>query len=143
MNNDTVGIIVDGILGSLVLCFIVVTGTFLYLHPIDTLKALSIVAGIPLFVYSLGWCIYHYQDFKDLLHLKREVLEKVQPEISFRIPVIGKLEAFEEKYYITTVRFMIYVHDNQIPYGMNNLDYLEWLSLVNELPSINNNEQGE
>ena len=101
-----------------------------------------IAVGSVGFIYVVGWCLRNYKNFKDLLHLKREVIEQTQPEISYRIPVIGKLEAFEEKYHLSTVRFMVYIHDNNIPYGMNNLDYLEWLSLVNELPSINN-RQGE
>jgi hypothetical protein len=103
--------------------------------------ACSIIGGI-FVVYSIGWLFKNYDD------IVNEVKETntVQPnkdQTVYRIPIVDKIQKLEAKYHISTIEFIVFVHDSYIPFGMDNLDYLEWISLINELPSITTSTQGD
>ena len=68
---------------------------------------------------------------------------QIKSNIFDDVPTLHKLHEFEQKYKMRTLEFMHHVYHNNIPLGMNNLDYLEWLSLVNDLPMIMNDKKGD
>jgi|SRR5579864_1753751 len=91
------------------------------------------LVGFFTFVLFVGWCILHYNNFCELFSRRAD---KNAPVPSYGNTTLGKLSRLENKYRITTVEFMSFASRDLMPYGMDNLDYLEWVSLVNELPSI-------
>jgi hypothetical protein len=104
---------------------------------------IACAGGGILFIFMLGWCIKHWDDFFDLF-VGNTNLQKVTPnQISYGHPTLDKLQQFEEKYYMKTIAFMQFVYNDNIPSGMNNLDYLEWVALVNDLPTISKKKKGE
>lgn len=56
------------------------------------------------------------------------------------IPVIDGLRRLESKYWMSTLTFMTFIYNGQIPHNVDNLDLIEWLGLVNELPHIQSDD---
>jgi len=135
--RNTIETFLVGFFGTIILsaCVGALVGTYFILR--EPFILLCVLGGAA-FIFSVGWCIEHYDDFK------REFFSTDPPkkqELQYRqydIPVIDALSKFETKHHLSTIEFMAFVYRNQIPAGVDNLDYLEWISLVNALPSITN-----
>jgi hypothetical protein len=131
--EDMLGTFILGVFG--VVC-LALAGSFIalcYFYP----RTIFYAMGTFMFTYAVGWCIAHYEEFRLLLHLYSGAREDKIKLPSYGVPVLDKMQQLENKYSISTVKFMAFVHDGVIPFKMDNLDYLEWISLVNELPLIN------
>lgn len=136
MLSEFIETIIFGILGTGIL---LVFGTFIFLL-IEKFKWFLFALLVLTFVYIVGWLIIHEQDFFDLFTTREE--KPKEPLPSYGSSILDRLNRLEKKYSISTLKFMSFIKSGIIPFGMDNLDYLEWLSLVNELPLINT-EKGE
>lgn len=115
-----------GVFGTFCLSIL---GMLIYLLFKLPLVFLGIVIGF-FFIVFVGWCMKHFDDFWNLFVVPQE---PPPSEPTYGIHVLDRLQYLENKYRINTVQFMSCVYRDVIPYGMDNLDYLEWLALVNEL----------
>ena len=133
---DTIEIFFLGMLGTILLGII---GFVIYLL-FTNLLIVGYIAGCLLFIYVVGWCIKNADNFATLV----KSTPKVKAENStpgHENVVLDGLQKLETKYDLTTVKFMGMVMHGFRPYGMDNLDYMEWIALTNELPSIINRER--
>jgi hypothetical protein len=120
--------------GFLATAFLGFVGTILYVlfcHPI----ILAALVGLLIFLYGVGWLLQNSDHLVSEISSSKE-LEPVDNVRQYGVPVLDRLEQFEAQYHLSTVHFMSFVYNDWIPAGMNNLDYLEWISLANDLSSI-------
>ena len=131
---------------------ITLLGLFMYIVILsliwqDPVLAELIILGIlggGTVIYSVGWCINHADDFLELLTRKQSTPADPTGFLKkYKNPILDKLDFLERKYAISTLDFMFYVSREFKPDHMDNLDYIEWLSLVNDLPSVRAEESEE
>ena len=135
---DLEDIIMYGILGTLGLGFVGIVVFFAVQAPVSLAIALGAILGFIGMVFVVGWCIANFNNFREMFKANKIHDAPTAPlrTLYYSVPVLDGLAYFEYKYHISTIHFMNYVYHDTIPDTMNNLDYLEWLSLANELPSI-------
>jgi hypothetical protein len=126
--------------GVIVALVIGMVGFLIWALVSNPMVLLALIGGL-LIIFSLGWCVQNIDNFIDAL-TQSPALNKVQPENKgYGIPVLDGLERFENKYHMSTVKFMWYVYNEWMPHGMNNLDYLEWVAMANSLSSVTMNKK--
>lgn len=121
-----------GLFGTLFITSIGVSIFTLIKYPLYFLA----FVGLILLILFVGWCILHYNNFCELFDKRKSQQNKDLP--CYGNSTLDRLDKLEAKYRITTVQFMNFASKDRMPFGMDNLDYLEWISLVNDLPSITN-----
>lgn len=137
-NYDWDDILMNGIIGTLfLLAFAALTGLLIN-FPKEFCIIIGGVLSLAVIVFAIGWCVCNKNNFlalftKDMLKGKQVVRVRWP---SYGHPVLDKLRDFECKYNMSTPEFLSHVRKEFIPLNMNNLDYLEWISLANELPSV-------
>lgn len=136
--QDYIETFLFGFFGTIVLGAILLIIAVLCIHPIIIVMGI----GVGTLIYAVGWCMKHYEDFKALLRTGKFDSSIPAPIVPYyKIPILDGLDRLEKKYNITTIHFMYFVYTDKIPYNMDNLDYIEWLGLVNELSSIRSVDQ--
>jgi len=133
MLDELIVFFVLGCMGT----FILGALAFLIYLLINIPMSIIYIGGMLGFLLSVGWCIAHWDDFYNLFRTQEKTAPKsISDPIPYGIPVLDKLTYFERKYKISTTVFLTFVCEDVIPLGMNNLDYLEWISLINDLPFL-------
>lgn len=137
--DEVIETFIYGIICTSILAFIGVAIFGLFQSPPI---CLCIFGGIFL-IYSIGWLFKNYDDVVFEFKKANDLISIEKEQDEYRIPIIDKIQKLEKKYNFSTIEFIVFVHDSYIPFGMDNLDYLEWISLINDLPSITTSMQGE
>lgn len=128
-NTSFIETFIIGMFGSVILIFV---GIIFYLLFKSPLLFLLIFCGC-LLVYIVGWCMDHYAEFYDLFAGYNVSEPKKFALPSYGVQVLDDLQRLETKYNISTLKFMSFVYNGFMPYGMDNLDYIEWVALVGQL----------
>jgi len=123
---------VIGLIGTMVFGTIATLIFLLFKYPPIFLAIIGVIIAL----YMIGWCIVKWEEFYTFMTFKSSYKVPPPPIPLYGIPVLDGLQRLERKYNISTTQFMSFVYHKVIPVGMDNLDYLEWVSLVNELSFV-------
>lgn len=109
------------------------------------LIALGVLISIPAVLFGVGWLVLNIQD--EYKKWKEDDNQKDYPSATpytIDVPVIDGLRRLEHKYNMDTLTFICFASGNGKLFGkIDNLDYIEWLGLVNELPTLKISELEE